>query len=238
MAAVLSAGADAVISYQSAGELWGVRRSGSAAIDVTVPRKLRPRPGLRFHLSSLPDDERDTVDGISVTTVGRALIDLAGILSPSALQRVVERVEALQLTHEVPVSELLLRYPQRPGTGKLRAVLAQPLVNPTRSELENRFQEFLHDAGFRRPEINALVNVRGTWLELDCIWRRQKLVVELDGYETHGTRAAFARDRRRDRLLEAAGFTVIRVTWWDLDPGEHRAALERDLHLLLQRAAA
>ena len=121
MAAVLSAGADAVISYQSAGELWGVRRSGSAAIDVTVPRKLRPRPGLRFHLSSLPDDERDTVDGISVTTVGRALIDLAGILSPSALQRVVERVEALQLTHEVPVSELLLRYPQRPGTGKLRA---------------------------------------------------------------------------------------------------------------------
>ena len=68
--------------------------------------------------------------------------------------------------------------------------------------------------------------------------RRQKLVVELDGYETHGTRAAFARDRRRDRLLEAAGFTVIRVTSWDLDPGEHRAALERDLHLLLQRADA
>jgi len=194
--------------------------------------------GLRFHRSPLPYDERNTVDGISATTVGRTLIDLAGILSRSALERAVERVEALRLTHEVPVSELLLRYPRRPGTGKLRAVLAQPLANPTRSELENRFQEFVRCAGFDRPEINALVNLGGHWWELDCLWRPARLVVELDGHESHGTSAAFVRDRRKDRLLEAAGLRVIRVTWWDLEREDERAALERDLRLLLTGVAA
>jgi very-short-patch-repair endonuclease len=52
------------------------------------------------------------------------------------------------------------------------------------------------------------------------------VVVELDSWEYHGTRAAFERDRRRDRILVAAGWRPLRVTWRDLDePG----ALEGEL---------
>jgi len=36
--------------------------------------------------------------------------------------------------------------------------------------------------------------------------------VELDGFEYHGTRAAFERDRARDADLQLAGFRVLRVT--------------------------
>jgi very-short-patch-repair endonuclease len=36
--------------------------------------------------------------------------------------------------------------------------------------------------------------------------------VEVDGYGVHGHRAAFERDRRRDQVLAAAGYTVLRVT--------------------------
>ncbi|MGH2888051.1 MAG: DUF559 domain-containing protein [Solirubrobacteraceae bacterium] len=43
-----------------------------------------------------------------------------------------------------------------------------------------------------------------------------RVVVEVDGFATHGTRAAFERDRRRDQILLAAGYTVIRVTWRQL----------------------
>lgn len=39
-----------------------------------------------------------------------------------------------------------------------------------------------------------------------------RLVVEVDGFETHGTREAFERDRRRDRALVERGYLVIRVT--------------------------
>ena len=43
-----------------------------------------------------------------------------------------------------------------------------------------------------------------------------RLVIELDGYETHGTRRAFEQDRERDRKLQAAGYRVIRITWRQL----------------------
>jgi very-short-patch-repair endonuclease len=42
------------------------------------------------------------------------------------------------------------------------------------------------------------------------------LIVETDGFETHGTRAAFVRDRRRDRRLRRAGYAVERFTWDDI----------------------
>ena len=66
---------------------------------------------------------------------------------------------------------------------------------------------------------------------MDCAWPAQRLIVELDGHAVHGTRDAFERDRERDRLLQAAGWRVIRVTWRQLsvDP----AAVAADLRTLL-----
>ncbi len=49
-------------------------------------------------------------------------------------------------------------------------------------------------------------------LKADFVWRRERLIVETDGYRFHGGRHAFERDRRRDQLLVAAGWRVIRIT--------------------------
>lgn len=47
------------------------------------------------------------------------------------------------------------------------------------------------------------------------------LVVEADGWGTHGTRAAFEEDRRRVTVAMCAGLPTVRVTWADavFDPG-------------------
>jgi hypothetical protein len=37
---------------------------------------------------------------------------------------------------------------------------------------------------------------------VDAVWPAQQLIVELDGYAFHGTRAAFERDRARDAELQ------------------------------------
>ena len=57
------------------------------------------------------------------------------------------------------------------------------------------------------------------------------MIVELDGYATHGRRRAFEDDRRRDRALAAAGYTVVRITWRQLR--DEPEAVARDLRRLL-----
>ena len=82
----------------------------------------------------------------------------------------------------------------------------------TRSEAERALLALIRRAGLPRPE----TNVRVLGHEVDALWRTRRLVVEVDGFGVHGTRAAFERDRRRDAALVAAGHRVIRVTWRQL----------------------
>ena len=55
--------------------------------------------------------------------------------------------------------------------------------------------------------------VAGEEMQVDFVWHEQRVIVETDGFGTHGTRQAFQRDRRRDQLLTLAGWRVIRFTW-------------------------
>ena len=59
------------------------------------------------------------------------------------------------------------------------------------------------------PEANVRVGAH----EVDFLWRAERLVVEVDGYAFHSSRASFERDRLRDSELQAAGLRVLRVTW-------------------------
>jgi very-short-patch-repair endonuclease len=57
------------------------------------------------------------------------------------------------------------------------------------------------------------VNARVGRYEVDFLWRERALVVEVDGYRFHSSRASFERDRRRDADLTTRGLRVIRITW-------------------------
>jgi len=59
--------------------------------------------------------------------------------------------------------------------------------------------------------------------EVDFHWPDLDLVVELDFFETHGTRAAFARDRDRREDLQLAGYAVSIVTGERLESDPERA---------------
>ena len=62
--------------------------------------------------------------------------------------------------------------------------------------------------GIPAPAVNTLVDGH----EVDFFWRARRLVVETDGHEDHGTRAAFERDRAKDARLTLAGYRVVRFT--------------------------
>jgi very-short-patch-repair endonuclease len=82
----------------------------------------------------------------------------------------------------------------------------------TRSEAEERALSLAAAAGMERP----LTNQRVGDYEVDLLWPEERVIVEVDGYPFHRSRAALHRDRRRDAVLEAAGYRVLRITWRDL----------------------
>lgn len=202
--------------------------------EVTRPKPFRVRVGVKAHHSWLPHDELVLVDGIPVTSVSRTLLDLAGVLTKYQLERALNEAEVLRLTGKLSVPDLLERYPRRAGSAALRALFRDRAAvrGITRRELERRFQAVLADAGIPLPRLNAAISVRGRFFEADCLWAEQRLIVELDGRESHGTDLAFEKDRERDRLLLVEGWRVTRITWRQLR--DDAPAVITDLRSLLR----
>ena len=229
MAAVLACGPGAVLSHRSAAALRGIRRGDPSRTDVTAPGRVGRRRGIRAHQAALPPDEITEVDGIPITTAARTLLDLAAVVDRHALQRAMEQAEALRLADHTPLPALVARYPGRRGTAILKEILRSEsrAAGITRSELEDRFLRFLADRELPAPRTNVWLRAGEDWFEADCVWSDERVAVELDSWAHHAGRAAFRRDRARDRRLKVAGWKPIRVTSWDLDEEPDR--LEEDL---------
>ena len=233
MAAVLAGGSGAALSHRSAAALWGLRPSLRGLTEVTAPRRRRPRHGIEMHRGNLPGGEVTVLRGIPITTVARTLFDLAAVLGRRQVERAVHEAEARRLDDSLSLHELVARHPGRRGVAAIRAILAAGRIGSTvtRSELEARFARFLDAIGLPRPEVNTSIQVGGRWVEADCVWRAQRLIVELDGHAFHATTAAYERDRARDRSLHVGGWRVVRITWRQLH--DDADALATDLRSLL-----
>jgi hypothetical protein len=231
LAAVLTCGPEALLSHRSAAWLWGITRSGGSRIEVTSPIPRRPRQPIVLHHSRvLRPQDRDLEDGIPVTSVARTLLDYAALVRLERLEKGIERAEELKLFDLGAVDELLARSVGHAGHGRLRKALELYRPAPfTRSGLELRFLELVEQAGLPKPftGFNELGH------ELDVYWPAERLVVELDIYETHGSPAAFERDRLRQEDLLLAGIRMTRVTGPRLER-EPRKVIERVRRLLAQ----
>jgi hypothetical protein len=231
LAAVLAC-APALASHASAGWLWDLVRHKPETIDVTAATRRHPKPHIRLHHARLHERDRGEREGIPVTSLARTLLDLAAVLPPDRFDRVLERAEESRLFDLQAVEELMKRVTRHPGAGRLRRAIVAYRPSPafTRSSLERRFLALVKTAGLLAPSMNF--NYAG--LELDAFWPDERFAVELDVYETHGTRAAFERDRVRDEELKLAGVEVHRITGPHLDREPDRV-IERVRTLLARR---
>jgi hypothetical protein len=175
--------------------------------------------------------DRTVRDGIPVTALPRTLLDLAAMLPADRLRRAIERSEELGLFDLGPIDSLLARAGGHPGAGRLRRAIA--LYRPpafTRSGLERSFLELVQKAGLPSPSMGF----SAAGYELDAFWPTERFAVELDVYETHGSREAFERDRLRQEELKLAGIEMIRVTGRRLDR-EPAEVIDRVAILLARR---
>jgi very-short-patch-repair endonuclease len=213
-AVVLACGERAVLSHRSAASAWGLRPDGGARWEVTVRKASRVAPNAPVRVyrhPSLRDDEVTGLDGIPVTTVAGTLLDLAAVVSKHHLRRAIEAAEQQQLLDLAPLHRALDAHPRRRGRRNLLALLDDLEhygVERTRSDVEAAFLQLCLDHHLPRPQVNRTSDGR----EHDFTWPDQRLVVEIDGYAHHRTRAAFRNDRARDRALLTSGWRVARFT--------------------------
>lgn len=215
LAGCLACGPGAVVSHRSAAELWGLVSGASTGrlVDVTIRGHRRQRPGIRVHRSRTVERfERTVREGVPVTTPTRTLLDLAIAAAPRTIERAVAEALARGLTTQKRLTDCLARHARRPGSVGLGTALSQPAPPRTRSEAEERFLTLVRRAGVPRPRVNSRIGA----YEVDFHWPDARLVVEIDGFASHHSRPAFERDRRRDAVIVAEGYSVIRVTWRSL----------------------
>jgi very-short-patch-repair endonuclease len=236
VAATLACGDTAALSHRSGAGLWRMRAESDDIVDVTVSGRSESRAGIRVHRAQLRPDEVTVTQGMRVTTPARTLYDLAGMVAPiqhavDDSSRVVSHRDVERALAEALVLRLttrramlaLLDHHHGHGAGLLRELLESD-VKPalTRSEAEERFLDLVRRGDVGDPAVNVIVER----YEVDFLWRAERLIVEVDGHRYHASKRAFESDRRRDAVLAAAGYTVMRVTWDQLTR-EREAVLVR-----------
>ena len=199
LAAVRAGGGQAALSHWHATALWGMWRAPAGAIHISVPGRggRRRRRGLVIHRPrTLRPDDVAVRRGIPVTTVSRTLRDMQRVLPPLRFGQLLRRAEKLRL-----------------DTGRFG-----PGEDVDATEIERRLLALCRRHSIPRPRTQVIIGP----YTVDFLWGEARLIVETDGYATHGTRSAFEDDRARDAWLTANGYRVVRFTWRQLrdDPAE------------------
>jgi len=207
-AAVEACGPGAVLSHQSAAELWGLLPAHAGLIEVTmVIRCSGDRPEIRRHrVGELDPADIRTRHGIPVTSPARTILDNA---RHPLLEELIASAFDKGLVTERQIEASIDRTPTRRGVRRVRRVLSQrggPRL--TRSWGERRLLSLIREARLPVPQTNRLLH----GFKVDAVWPDLKLVVEVDGYEFHGDRDSFESDRARDAALMAHGYRVLRFT--------------------------
>lgn len=206
VAALLYAGPDAVLSHATAAWWWRLIAEQPALVELSAPRRIRRSNGVVVHRRLHLDSTRH--GRFPITTVAQTLLDYAGQAELLDVRRALAQADYLRVLHHAAVRAALGQ--GRAGTVTLHKALGhhQPILARARSWLEVAFVPLCELAGIPLPE----VNVRVAGWTVDALWRNERLVVELDGYDNHSTRAQMERDRQKELELRAAGFLVIRYT--------------------------
>lgn len=213
---------------------------GSKWIDQRDPAELihtnrRPPRLLTVHSDTLSDGETQVIDGMVVTTPARTAFDLGRRLP---FVDGVQRIDALMNATHVKVEEVLALaegYRGARGVRRLRLIL-EYVDGGAESPYESSTRIMLVTNGFPEPETQIEVaDASGTvFARLDMGWPEYRVAVEFDGAQHWTDSEQRSWDIDRQAMLEALGWTVIRVSAGLLH-GRRQVVVDRVRAALLAR---
>ncbi|MEZ5225465.1 MAG: DUF559 domain-containing protein [Acidimicrobiales bacterium] len=227
-----------VLSHQTAARLHElpVDRNGDppGPVHVTIPHGgSRVTADVIVHQTlHLPRVDTIERDPLRLTSIERTLCDLAAFFGSARLRWLIEwavKEQLVDLTSLRACARALNRR-GRKGTVRRREVLDllandEPL---NLSELEVRFLELAVQLGILGLE----VQFQPPWYDgrtgiVDFALPHLRIIIEVDGRRWHSLTQDLRRDRDRDRVARANGWTVLRYGWDELTtrPGDVAADL-------------
>jgi hypothetical protein len=212
LAAVLACGSTASLSFFSSLRKWNLRGGGTHRIDVTAPRSIKPKKGIRLHRPlSLDALETTIVDGIPITTVAQTLLDVAAPAYRLNMGKLLHEAIVLELFDLNGISRVLARNPRAPGARRLAEALTEE-VPFTRSDLEEAALALFRSYSVPKPDSNAWLWDGEKLVEVDFVWREFGFLVGVDRPPPPPPPSPPPQDAAKTAALEAQGWTVLRFS--------------------------
>jgi very-short-patch-repair endonuclease len=211
-AVLLTCGAGAVLSHETAGELVGLVDEPGSAVHVCIPstRRVRSIPGVVRHVSRRAGVARHPTRLPPQTRVEETVVDLTQSARDldSAVNWVV-RACARRLTTVDRLRAAMSARPRLRWRADLLAVLGD-VSEGCHSVLELRYLRDVERAHRLPPAQRQVIRARrgGRWYD-DVLYHRYRTVVELDGDQAHPAEVR-VRDMVRDNAGVAEGLSMLR----------------------------
>lgn len=244
-AALLVAGSGSALTSRSALELWGAARLLRPIPQTIYVATPRDRAGKYRGISAAlrntwvhvvrrrfePGDVREK-NGLALMRAALALLDFAVSAPELDVKFAFLELCRLRLFGERDVAFCFRRSVGKRGAMKVKPLLGLwvPELNRIKSVLEGLFLLSWVPRRWKMPEVNAKVFGR----EVDFLWRKEGIALELDGDAFHTDPIARQRDLEKTRYLESKGLKVIRITWKEFmeDPDGVVERIVRELGLV------
>lgn len=210
-------------SHRSAAALHGIEGFKLDRVELTVPPGKRPSmAGVKLHHSSLMGLAEPTErQGVPCTGRGRTVVDLAAVVTPARLGRVIDAVLRNGFLRPSDLYAVHAAHARRgrQGCAALRAVLDDRLGDDPvpLSEWSRMVEDLLVGSGLSRPRLEyRICDDAGALLaQVDLAYPAHRVAIELDSVRYHLNRESFISDPRRRNRLTVAGWKVLSFTWDD-----------------------
>jgi very-short-patch-repair endonuclease len=210
IAGLLAVGEGAALSHLTVAIMRGWwQRTRLLDIDVTCGRRSRV-PGVRDHFSGQwePALDAELVGGMAMTTGERTVLDLGSQLDRYQLTNVIKEAAFWGHFDVGRFDRAAERLGQRPGSALARGAVASFLAGcaGTRSALEDQMIGLIRASRLELPdEAGAPIGPH----EVDLVWWRRRLIIEVDG-PGHAQPNSRKKDPARDADLTRREFRVAR----------------------------
>ena len=217
-AGLLDLGAQAMVSGRSAAALHGLDGFGEGPVELLVPRGQRnggARGRVRSTLVVGPLD-RVTIDGLSVTSPTRTILELAGRVSERELGNAIDSACRLGLTAPGHLSRCLEQLGRRgrPGVAALHRVMESAGVQ---SWLEREFLGLVGRSGLPKPLVQRTYRKDGQHIaRVDFEIEPWGIVAEVGGRRGYMSADERRRQEHRRNALQLIGKVVYFFTTEDI----------------------